>query len=214
MNSGKSLIASLKATASRSGSNLNLVVGSPPEALLRPVGCALGKQDKKDVAALSVWRNKFSDAFLTEFEANESRTSNWLNSVVLTDPGRILFMLDDSAGNTFGYMGLAFIDWETGLGEADAVVRGGSARKGLMSECLKVLLNWAQGQLGLKDVFVRVRSDNSALEFYRKFGFEEQERTPLELTENNGEKNWKETPGFLGAEVSLVHMKLKNEPTK
>ena len=97
---------------------MRLPVGDPARAWLRPAG-----SDAADTARLTEWRNRFVRAFLTEFEATEERTSHWLKESVAPDETRILFMLDLPDGGTVGYLGLAFIDWESGRGEADAVVR-------------------------------------------------------------------------------------------
>ena len=104
-------------------------------------------------------------------------------------------MVDDLEGNTFGYIGLAFIDWDKSAGEADSVVRGARAEPGLMTEVLRTLLTWARGQLGLETIGVRVRSDNPALTFYEKFGFREIERVPLVRSERDNMIVWSEDPG-------------------
>ncbi len=151
------------------------------------------------------------EAFLTEFQADESRTKRWLSEMVGPDDTRILFMIDNAAGQTIGYVGLAFIDWHKRSGEADAVVRGIEAPSGTMTKALRTLLDWARGQLGLSDIGVRVRSDNNALEFYRKFGFREVRRVPLRRTEYEGMTRWVEAPSQAPAEPSLVHMELPDD---
>jgi RimJ/RimL family protein N-acetyltransferase len=119
-------------------------------------------------------------------------------------------MVDDVQNRTVGYMGLAFIDWVNGTAEADAVVRGGDATRGLMSKALGTMLRWAKGQLGISQLGVRVRSDNSALEFYRKFGFCEVQRIPLRRVEQENMIQWVEDPLLQIAEPSLVHMVLSD----
>ena len=48
-----------------------------------------------------------------------------------------------------------------------------------MTAALHTVLDWARGPLGLKELGVRVRSDNPALAFYEKAGFCEMQRVPL-----------------------------------
>lgn len=211
---GRQLLTALKASTRAQTPSLSLAVGNPVEAILRPIATGDGALNPDDVRVLTEWRNRFVTAFLTEFKATETRTAAWLTEVVANDETRILFMVDDVNGKTIGYMGLAFIDWKNGSGEADAIVRGGEAPPGLMSRAMRTMLNWAHGQLGLTTLGVRVRSDNRALEFYRKFGFEEVRRNTLRRTEEPGGIRWIEDDALPPAEPSLVHMVLKNQPAR
>lgn len=192
---GQNLLTSLKACAGAPGPALSLPVGFPVRAWLRPVATRREFLNADDVSRLTQWRNRFVTSFLTEFVATDTRTANWLVDTVGRQDTRILFMAEHLDGTPFGYLGLAFIDWPSGRGEADAVVRGGEAPRGLMTEALRTLLAWGRGQLGLCEIQVRVRSDNPALEFYRKFGFLEQLRVPLQPTSEHGEITWAEAPG-------------------
>ena len=152
------------------------------QASLRPVATQLDYLNELDVASLTSWRNRHVSSFLTEFNATDVQTRRWLTQQVGPDDSRILFMLDDAERKTIGYMGLAFIDWAAGTAEADAVVRGIDAPRGLMSQALRTLLSWAQGQLAFNRIGVRVRSDNPALGFYEKLGFKETHRVSLRRT--------------------------------
>jgi hypothetical protein len=160
----------------------------------------------EDVRRLTAWRNRFARSFLTEFEATGERTAQWLIKSVGTNPNKILFMIDDLNGSAFGYMGLDFIDWDRGYGEADAIVRGGDAPPGTMTMALHVVVNFARDQLGLSDLSVRVRSDNSALDFYRKAGSREVRRVPLRRVAKLSEVHWIEDPTGVLKEPHLVYM--------
>lgn len=205
---GRQLLTALKDSATAGGPALCLPVGRPVEAVLRPVATREGALNAEDVRVLSEWRNRHVGAFLTEFRADEARTAAWLTQVVARDDTRILFMADDASGRTFGYMGLAFIDWENASGEADAIVRGLEAPPGLMTRAMRTMLGWARAQLGLATLGVRVRSDNTALEYYRKFGFEEVRRVPLSRTEEADGVRYAEDESLPGGGLSLVHMVL------
>lgn len=205
---GRDLLNSVKAAAGYQPC-VGIPVGSPIKAFLRPVITVGAEEDSYDVKCLSEWRNRFVTAFLTEFDATPRRTAGWLINSIATDDSRILFMVDDVDGKTFGYIGLAFIDWENMSGEADSVVRGLDVEKGLMTEVLRTLLTWARGQLGLQTIGVRVRSDNPALRFYEKFGFRELHRVPLVKTETEGMIAWSEDPEAESADQPhLVYMRL------
>jgi len=203
---GRDLIFALKATAGMSVHELVIPVGSPPIAFLRPVATKKELIKAEDVYVLTNWRNQFVQAFLTEFLATESRTIRWLEEIVGPNEEKILFMVDDLNGRTFGYMGLDYINWSQSYAEADAVVRGGEASPGTMKRALKTLLSWAQGQLGLCQLWVRVRSDNTALEFYNKVGYREVHRVPLRKIEEPEMIRWVEDESVKNASIHLVYM--------
>jgi RimJ/RimL family protein N-acetyltransferase len=207
MEVGRALLAAVKATAGGPGPPLCLPVGLPPVALLRPVASTAARIRPADVVALTAWRNRFVRSFLTEFEATEARTLAWLCGPVAGDAGKILFMADAVDGRTFGYLGLDAIDWEGGSGEADAIVRGAEAPPGTMAAALRALLLWAREALGLRQLWVRVLSDNRALLFYERCGFVERRRVPLRrLQIAPGEIAWTEDPAASTAGRALVHL--------
>ena len=205
---GLKLLRALKDTAGINGPNLCVPVGTPTQVLLRPVATRQEFLNMEDVRRLTDWRNRFVHSFLTEFQATESQTAKWLTEEIGPSDSRILFMLDDLSRCTFGYMGLAFIDWDKASGEADAIVRGMEAARGMMTLALRSMLDWARGQLGLCSLGVRVRSDNTALEFYRKFGFHELKRVPLCRVVEKDKICWVEDGSLKSSEFSLVYMLL------
>ncbi|MFZ6799879.1 GNAT family N-acetyltransferase [Undibacterium sp. Di24W] len=203
---GRALLRVIKASAACNQLSLVLPVDSPVRAYLRPIATAEGQLDETDLVLLSDWRNKYVKSFLTEFHANPARTAEWLTKFVHQNDGKILFMLEDLKGGRLGHIGLAFIDWDNSYGEADAIVSGGNSPPGLMKIALQASLRWAREQLGLKKLGVRVRSDNSALEFYKKVGFCEIKRVPLGFTQDGDDITWFEDES-LGSDVpSLVYM--------
>ncbi|WP_310485010.1 GNAT family N-acetyltransferase [Chamaesiphon sp. VAR_48_metabat_403] len=205
---GKIIVSTLKDNAGLSRSEICIPVGEPVRCLLRPVATHPNLLNQNDISNLTVWRNRFVNSFLTEFTATEQRTANWLTEVVRYNESKILFMLDDLQGTSFGYMGLDFIDWNNRYGEADAIVRGGDATHGTMKIALQTLINWSQNYLGLLDIGVRVRSDNTALKFYQKAGFHELHRIPLERNHQLSITNWIENKSITGT-ISLVHMRYR-----
>lgn len=208
MADGRALLAALKRGAGGNDPSLCLPVGNPVLALLRPVGVRRDRIHAADVTALTEWRNRFPQSFLTEFQATEARTLAWLTGPVAEDDGKILFMADGLDRRTFGYLGLDAIDWERGTGEADAVVRGGEAPAGAMTLGLLALLRWARGSLGLTDLSVRVLADNPALAFYGRVGFVEEHRVPLRREERGpGEVAWVEDRSMAVPQRTLVYLR-------
>jgi RimJ/RimL family protein N-acetyltransferase len=202
---GKSLLRCLKDAAGTQGPQLGLKIPRYEGYFLRPVATRREHLDAADIACLTNWRNRHVNAFLTEFAATDERTSCWLSDVVHTDDSRILFMIEDVQGERVGYMGIAYIDWERSYVEADAIVSSGATPKGMMSAALRTALGWAMGQLGLNVVAVRVLSDNPALVFYRKLGFEETKRVPLKRVVSDELVSWIEDETLATSERYLVH---------
>ena len=203
---GKSLFAALKATAKGHGPSLVLPVAHDVPALLRPVATVPGHLDGDDVDLLTVWRNRHVKSFLSEFVATRERTSSWLTEQVHANAGKMLFMVETLDGKRVGHVGLGFIDWDKAYGEADAIVSGGASPKGLMKASLLVLMNWSRDVLGLNELAVRVRSDNPAVEFYRRVGFREVKRVPIRAQAMPDGIQWLESPHSSDHSVTLVHM--------
>jgi RimJ/RimL family protein N-acetyltransferase len=208
---GRELIQAAKATAAPSQPTLSLPVGRPIIGLLRPVVTRPGDTSPEDVSVLTDWRNRHVQSFLTEFVATEERTERWLVESVGPDDTRILFMVEDLEGQTVGYMGLAYIDWETGYAEFDAIVRGAAAPPGLMSRSIRAMWAWGRAALGLKRLGGRVRSDNPALPFFARMGVIEHGRVPLRPEQADGEIRWVEDPSLEAGGPSLVHMELLDD---
>jgi RimJ/RimL family protein N-acetyltransferase len=146
------------------------------------------------------------ESFFTEFKATESRTENWLTEIVGPDENRILFMIDDASRTAFGCIGLASINWEKRFAEADSVIRGEIAPSGIMTRVLRTLAKWAQSQLNIQKIWVRVRSDNPATEFYQKVGFKEVKRIPLRLVKDNDIIRWVEDSFLSSDGLSVIYM--------
>jgi RimJ/RimL family protein N-acetyltransferase len=207
--SGEVLLRALKDQTRAGAPALVLPVGEPVQALLRPIATVPGALDAEDVRLLTEWRNRHVERFLSEFVATDARTAAWLAGTIHANGNKMLFMLESPDGTRLGHLGIGFIDWRGGYGEADAIVSGGASPPGLMKLALRTLLRWAREQLGLAHLAVRVRSDNPAVAFYRRVGFVEYRRTPL-VAERVGEGTvWHEMPQHVESPVSLVHMRYR-----
>jgi RimJ/RimL family protein N-acetyltransferase len=210
--SGRHLLQYLKASDSSSGSVMRLPIHEFNDYSLRPIPTKHQHQDIEDVRCLTIWRNKYPRSFLTEFLATEQRTARWLAEVVHKDDNRILFMIENAKRERVGYMGIAYIDWDSFYGEPDAIVSNGATPKGLMNTALRALLEWARRDLNLKNIVVRVLSDNPALLFYKGLGFEETHRIPLKQVASNDLISWVEDATLSISQRYLVyHSWGKNE---
>jgi RimJ/RimL family protein N-acetyltransferase len=205
---GQQLFSAIKQTTRAGQPGLVLPVGQPLTAVIRPIATVPGYTDALDVQLLTDWRNRYVKSFLTEFVSTPERTMGWLSGAVHSNAGKMLFMVETLGGERVGHVGLGFIDWQRGYGEADAIVSGGASPAGLMKASLLVLMRWACDVLGLQTLAVRVRSDNPAVEFYRKVGFQEYQRVPIVANAVPGGVNWEEDPHAVSAPASLVYMQL------
>ena len=181
--------------------------------LLSPINCRLEESDRRIVEMLTASRNANTDRFLTFFDATPERTRDWLCNSVANDETRILFVLKEiETGALCGYMGLAYGDDRGERIEGDAIVKFASkTQPGFMRKAFTVLVEWASGCLGFKEVWVRVLSDNPAIAFYEKCHFirvrdvqlyevMNSQKVVQELTERSNE-------GLLPSSRRLTHMK-------
>lgn len=181
---------------------------------LYPINCNPGCVDKVVVSMLTEARNRNRDSFLTYFEATPERTFQWIVSSVAKDSTRILFALRDiGTKELYGYMGLAYGDARGTRIEGDAIVRfSDTGRPGLMRAAFLSLVEWVMVDIGIKEVWVRVRSSNPAVTFYNQCGFSVEFDAPLyEVNGSRGElEELSETPlkdhAIVSAD-SLFHMK-------
>lgn len=210
---GQQLFTAIKQTTRANQPGLVLPVGQPLAALIRPIATVPECTDALDVQLLTEWRNRHVKSFLTEFVSTPERTNDWLTNAVHSNEGKMLFMVETPDGERVGHVGLGFIDWQRGYGEADAIVSGGTSPPGLMKASLLALMQWARDALGLQTLAVRVRSDNTAVDFYRKVGFCEYQRVPIVASVVPSGIDWAEDPQAVNALASLVYMQLHLSPT-
>lgn len=203
---GMDLWQNVKQTAGLPGPTLCLAVGSPLKAVLRPVSTKREGLRPQDVRLLTEWRNRFSRSFLTEFTATEAQTAEWLINVIGTSENRLFFMVDDPMGRTFAHLGLTNVDWDRSYVEVDNVVRGGESLRGTMTMILREFIVWIKAHLGLQTIEIRVRSDNTAVEFYRKLGFQEISRVPLRQENQPHKTLWVEDPLLTVPLICVIRM--------
>lgn len=193
-------------------SSLCLPIDGTGFALI-PVNCNSEKTDGKIINMLTEARNLNADSFLTFFTATPSRTLRWIVNTVASDDARILFAVRSlDTGVLHGYMGLAHGDSNGHRIEGDAIVRFAvESRPGLMREAFLRLINWAKYELGLREVWVRVLSDNPAIHFYTRCEFVVVKTVPLfEVRETNGEileLSEYNTGDFVKSPRTLSHMR-------
>lgn len=183
------LFQCLKGVGKLDLSGLSLLVSGTSYALY-PICCHTGKTDEAVIDMLTVARNANINSFLTFFTATADRTRQWLVGSVASDSSRILFALKDVySGRLYGYMGLAYGDASGSRIEGDAIVKySEQTEPGLMRAAFMQLIEWVRKDLGIKEIWIRVLSDNPALGFYQRCGFKPLSISALyEIKNSDGE---------------------------
>lgn len=139
------------------------------------------------VELLTRWRAEHPEAFASRFHVTAEGTDRWLRKQVIGNPDRILFLVRDIDFRPVGHLGIV-LHSETALSaEVDAVLRGEKAAQGTMPGALRTLEHWAETQLGVADIWLRVLASNSrALRFYHRLGYSEVSREPLVSVRQDG----------------------------
>ena len=122
---------------------------------------------------LARWRNENAHMSPEQFVATAESTEKWLNDLILARDDRILFLIIANDGTKVGHIGLAAFDFKKKSCEIDAVVRGvKTGYQGMMTFALNSLISWGLTELKLKQVLLRVLSDNlKAIAFYSRNSF-------------------------------------------
>ena len=71
---------------------------------------------------MTIWRNASMSSFLTQFNATEHRTKEWLDNVILPACDRLLFELLDDQNNSIGHAGVTNFNIKSA--ELDNFIRG------------------------------------------------------------------------------------------
>jgi perosamine synthetase len=134
------------------------------------------------ITRMTQWRQKNQHAYIGRFVPSEEKTRLWLRAQVLDNPTRLLFLVTDSDGQLVGHMGLA-VNRETDLIEIDNVLRGELQAPGIMSQALTTLEEFAESELTLEQISLRVlESNEKAVSFYEKLGYKKVSKALVEIS--------------------------------
>ena len=131
-------------------------------------------QDEKIIELLADWRSSNQYAYPTQFEVTLEGTSRWLESAVLNNTNRILFLILNDSLMPVGHIGVLNTS-EDGLNlEVDNVLRGvKNSTPGLLSFSMHALEKWIERELSIDNIYLRVLDSNEhAISFYKKLGYE------------------------------------------
>lgn len=144
------------------------------------------------ISVLSRWRRENPMAGTGTFLVSDERTEHWLKTYVLNNESRIIFLIMDLQGNYIGHIGLAGFDFEKGIADIDAVLRGEKdVHPGIMGAALQAIIEWGENTLQLKKIYLEVFDDNlHAIQFYEKHHFCAMKKTALVEVKYEGETKW------------------------
>lgn len=149
---------------------------------------------EETISLLTEWRNKFWDSFASKFEATKDRTRSWIQSQIMQNPNRILFLIH-IADQKIGHIGIFLYDESQKIVEIDNVLRGirdGNPR--LMEKVTKYIIRWIFDDLLLEKIRLRVFSDNyKAINLYERCHMLTVGSIPLKRIFTNDGWKWEPT---------------------
>lgn len=172
---------------------------------LTPVTPALAN-DETVVSGLTKWRRMFIRHFLTQFNANETRTRNWLRNVVLADDTRLLFLIYTDDHAMIGNFGVCNI--RGGSAELDNLIRGekgGDAHLIYFAELS--LMDWLYSTCLVSEIYLHVFSNNTrTLALHSSVGFVRHAAYALTRHENGGEIHYRICNPVASGSDESVHL--------
>ncbi len=175
---------------------------------LLPV-CAAHQADVELLQKLTEWRNTNVDVYPTQFVATVESTRFWLKDRLLAVEDRMLFLVVDNTGKVLGHIGFNGCLNSAQAFEIDNVVRGDAeAEKGIFSEAMITLMEWARKTINVNEFFLRVMDKNQhAIDFYKKNEFIQDRLIPLVKVEKGSTVNYIEAGAGQTPDRNFMQMK-------
>jgi len=164
--------------------------------LLKPITYDYKELYSDIVPIMSRWRRDNPSLSNSVFKVTEERTTRWLDELILKRGDRLLFFIDELDGRHVGHIAYSSFDFDNKTAEIDAVLRGENSKvKGIMTFTIKAMLDWAERNLALQNIQLRVNEDNEkAISLYERCGFKIIKKIPLFRREMADEIRWDEDP--------------------
>ncbi len=180
-------------------------------AYLRPITFDYKFSMPDIVPTLSRWRRENPTAGTGTFKVTDERTQKWVENFVLKNERRIIFIIQNLEFQYVGHIGLAEINYIQSYADIDAVLRGEKdLLKGIMSDALQTIINWAKNELEIGNIYLDVYSDNlHAIQFYKKHNFREIKRIALEKVIYQNEVKWEISEAIAPDEAEKVYVRME-----
>lgn len=145
-------------------------------------------QGEANLAMLAQWRQDNLIGFPRHETVTIEGTRGWSKAQLIEREDRILFLIVESGRAPVGHIGLSSFDFAAAGCEFDNVIRGDKqARKGIMADACRLLIDWTYDQLAVKRLWVRTFLDNQpAITLYYRVGFRVRSIAPLVREERPG----------------------------
>lgn len=156
--------------------------------VMRPI-MKMNIQDNDIIEKMTTWRNQYKSFFLTQFNATPSRTKQWLEKMVLSNPSQLLFLI--YYGETLmGQYGFKDLDGNSAF--LDNLLRGErGGHPELMKYAVLALAKWLFDVMGVNMVYGYTFANNAmALKLNRDVGFVCTEKYPLQKQVEGDEIKW------------------------
>tara|TARA_B110000483_G_C18181732_1_gene537318 strand:+ start:1012 stop:1677 length:666 start_codon:yes stop_codon:yes gene_type:complete len=165
---------------------------------------------------LSKWRIENPTISTGTFQVTEERTKKWLIDLVINRDDRLIFMIHDLNHEPLGHIGFSAIDFENNSVELDSVLRGKkNILKGLMSQCVKRIIQFGFDELKFSEIDLSVFSDNlNAVDFYKKLNFKVINKTPLIKIIKKDEIKYEEAKDITNQKIEKYYLKMRFQKNK
>lgn len=168
-------------------------IAAGPNLTLVPVGPWILVEPAL-IEEMADWRWASRERFFAQFPRSAAGMRDYLQRVSIDRDDAILFILEEGDGNAIGHIGLTGVTEDRA--EVDSVMRGRAAEpRGAMRQALDALRHWAENDLGVCELSLRVMSTNSpAIRLYESAGFSVRDERWLRREEAGGRVEHTEVP--------------------
>lgn len=169
---------------------------------LRPITADFRESTPHYVKLLNDWRRDNPTVSLSTFVVTEERTKRWLETLVIDNDDRLLFMITDLNGLEIGHLGFGDFDYDRRMCAFDNMIRGVKGmHPGIMTCAFHALMRIAIDVLGVSGVSAYPRENNPPMiRFFARQTWKEIERLPLYEHALPHEVRWEREPSWPGQE--------------
>jgi perosamine synthetase len=185
--------------------SLAVKIDGNPAGYLQPLSWKhLG--DEVTINKLTQWRQSHEYAYPSRSNITPDSTLNWLESSVLLNDKRLLFLVTDMFLRPIGHLGLLVRN--DGLTEVDNVLRGEPAPPRTMELAMRSLETWCLSELDIQILQLRVlQSNGHAIDFYTRQGYTLIDEVNLAWVNENGSQFLRPTVSDTPDDVFLEMVK-------
>ena len=122
----------------------------------------------QDAEEVRLWRNQVLATLRTPYQLTGEMQADYYKNVICNRQTNSRWWSVYSAGALVGFTGLTGIEWENGLAEISLIIKPDVRGSGYGKQTVKLVLDEAFGNMGLKTVYGECYMCNPAVEFWKK----------------------------------------------